>query len=553
MSRQRFIGAFVCAIGIFVLSMMLVGYTSASPIPADSSALALQDTPTYYRDIEPVLVANCMGCHTGGGIGQSAMNMEDVTTIHASARELAFVTGTRIMPPWMPGASSPRMKNERKLADDDIRLINAWFQAGAPLGNIADRPTTPPPSNIPTLREDLVLSMREPYTPTAELIDDYRCFLIDPAIERDTYVAGYTVIPGQPALVHHVIVFQVPGTMRKEALERNAEDEAPGWQCFGGSGLGQNRNNQADTSLMLEVMIEQGVDLPRFLEAMQTGVNFDASRIDFRRVREALEQQGVDFQKLVDAMEDRGLLNFVNMGLTDSVANWVPGSVPTLYPQGAGVAIPAGNLLVMQVHYNVNVPPAPDQTRVVLQLADDPANTVSLYGMAVTAPVEIPCPAGVTGEACSRDYAVENAQNPFSPDALLARCQKTVEDFADQTAGNAISTCQRIIRHEGWIVQVGGHMHLRGKSITSILNPGTPQETVLLDIPAWDFHWQGNYQLANPIAVKSGDIVQITCTWDNSAGDRYIVWAEGSRDEMCLNTIMILPAVEGKTLADFGY
>ena len=45
-------------------------------------------------------------------------------------------------------------------------------------------------------------------------------------------------------------------------------------------------------------------------------------------------------------------------------------------------------------------------------------------------------------------------------------------------------------------IYVAGHMHLLGRSIRVELNPGTPRAKILLDIPRWDFHWQGSYVLA---------------------------------------------------------
>lgn len=43
-------------------------------------------------------------------------------------------------------------------------------------------------------------------------------------------------------------------------------------------------------------------------------------------------------------------------------------------------------------------------------------------------------------------------------------------------------------------------MHLLGQSISvSVVRAGT--ETVLIDVPRWDFHWQGSYELQTPVLV----------------------------------------------------
>lgn len=87
-------------------------------------------------------------------------------------------------------------------------------------------------------------------------------------------------------------------------------------------------------------------------------------------------------------------------------------------------------------------------------------------------------------------------------------------------------------------------MHLRGVRVKLELNPGTPRARTLLEIPRWDFRWQGQYWFQEPIRANRGDTVRITCVYDNSGpipgpgGEplepRYMVWGEGTTDEMCL-------------------
>jgi hypothetical protein len=92
-------------------------------------------------------------------------------------------------------------------------------------------------------------------------------------------------------------------------------------------------------------------------------------------------------------------------------------------------------------------------------------------------------------------------------------------------------------------------MHLLGASIRLTLNPGTARERVLLDIPRWDFHWQNAYALARPVRARAGDVVRVTCRHDvgkRLRGEhgiprtpRYVVWGEGTSDEMCLGVLQV--------------
>jgi Copper type II ascorbate-dependent monooxygenase, C-terminal domain len=106
------------------------------------------------------------------------------------------------------------------------------------------------------------------------------------------------------------------------------------------------------------------------------------------------------------------------------------------------------------------------------------------------------------------------------------------------------------VRQPERIYGVAGHMHLRGRDISVVLDPGTARERTLLHIPAWDFHWQDVYYLRKPIAVGPGDTIRVRCTFDNSKADqpvvgpaqlapRYVLWGEGTTDEMCLGMLSV--------------
>jgi hypothetical protein len=112
-----------------------------------------------------------------------------------------------------------------------------------------------------------------------------------------------------------------------------------------------------------------------------------------------------------------------------------------------------------------------------------------------------------------------------------------------------VSTCDRKISTPTTIHVAAGHMHLLGAAIRLELNPGTARAKVLLDIPRWDFHWQNAYTLARSIKAEAGDVVRVTCRHDVSkrtAGargvpttPRYILWGEGTTDEMCLGILQV--------------
>jgi hypothetical protein len=234
------------------------------------------------------------------------------------------------------------------------------------------------------------------------------------------------------------------------------------------------------------------------------------------------------------------------------IAAWAPGWGSGRLPDGTGVPMPKGSLIVMQVHYNLLNGKKPDRSRAVLTVTPPAPGLKSVETVLLPAPVELACVKGETGRLCNRDAALADLGRKyggtaaFVPAGLLLICGK---DAANPKA-TTTSFCDRRLDRAATILVAAGHMHLLGASIRIELNPGTPQARVLLDIPHWDFHWQNAYVLENAVQAKAGDVVRVTCRHDPSlrklhAGHgipktpRYVLWGEGTTDEMCLGLLQV--------------
>jgi hypothetical protein len=90
------------------------------------------------------------------------------------------------------------------------------------------------------------------------------------------------------------------------------------------------------------------------------------------------------------------------------------------------------------------------------------------------------------------------------------------------------------------------HMHLHGTKTTLSVHSPAGADACLLDIPRWDFHWQGTYAFTTPKTVNPREQLRIECHWDNSSGNqpeqngpmvppRDLNWGEGTTDEMCVS------------------
>ena len=91
-------------------------------------------------------------------------------------------------------------------------------------------------------------------------------------------------------------------------------------------------------------------------------------------------------------------------------------------------------------------------------------------------------------------------------------------------------------------------MHLLGRSIKVEVDPGTPRERTILDIKVWDFDNQVARQI-KPVSLQPGETVKVTCRhvqWlrdrlpaFRGQPERYVVWGEGTTDEMCLGILTV--------------
>jgi hypothetical protein len=195
------------------------------------------DAVTWSEHVAPIAYRECAGCHREGGIGPFSLTSYPSAFEYSGA--MAYLTSIRYMPP-MPvdnGGSCNTYSNARWLSDTDIATIGAWAAAGAPEGNPALLPPVPP--SPPGLdRTDILLDMGESYTPNAELSDDYRCFVVDPELTADAFLVAYDVVPGDPRIVHHAILYAPDSEEAATLAEANdVQDLGLGYTCFGASGV----------------------------------------------------------------------------------------------------------------------------------------------------------------------------------------------------------------------------------------------------------------------------------------------------------------------------
>ena len=184
-------------------------------------------------------------------------------------------------------------------------------------------------------------------------------------------------------------------------------------------------------------------------------------------------------------------------------AAYVPGNTSSIFPPGFAKKIPAGSTLSFQMHYTPNGKATTDQTK--LGLIFSPAPPQHVIQVAGLANPRLNIPPG-------------NAHHPETT-AITLPAAVTLLSFTP-------------------------HMHVRGKAARyeAVLPDGTRRR--LLDVPAYDFNWQLQYRLAEPLSLPRGTRLVYTAWYDNSTGNpanpdptKTVRWGPQTFDEMMLGYV----------------
>lgn len=460
---------------------------------------------TYYADAKAIIDARCATCHRAGDIAPFPLTTFDEVSALAEPVRASIEAGT--MPPWQPSDECNSYLDSIDLTADEKQTLLAWLDDGAPAGDPADAPPASGPPE-PTLEVDLFLQLPEPYAPT-QGPDDHRCQLIPWPAEDVRYVTGARVTPEQRAIVHHVILYVVGPEQVEQFQAYDEAEDGPGYTCFGGpQGASEGRLlGSADPAQLLEALQRMGL----------TPADLQAGNITEDQLAQLIDELGS------------------NAGGFTSIGSWVPGAPAPPMPAGTGIRVEPGSMIVAQFHYNTSASPSvPDQSTIEIATVDAverEAAAVPLVDLGwisnglVGEPMTIPA-----GEA-----QVEHETTIAFDSMLVARARRTL----------GLPDDAPLLIH-----RAGHHMHQLGTRQRSELHHADGDRSCLLDIPDWDFAWQGSYTLAEPILFEPGDSLWMGCTWDNSMANQPVVggelrapvdvaWGDGTADEMCLGSLLV--------------
>ena len=189
-------------------------------------ALPLVAEPvTFNKHIAPLMFQYCSPCHRPGEAAPFPLLTYADARKHA--KQIVTVTERRYMPPWLPTAGYGDFAGERRLTEDQLRLIAEWVQEGSIEGEAADLPATPPfTEGWQTGPPDLVVQMPSPYRLAASGGDVFRNFVVPVNLKEPKYVRAIELRPGNKRVVHHANIWI---DRRQSLRRRDGEDGQPGF------------------------------------------------------------------------------------------------------------------------------------------------------------------------------------------------------------------------------------------------------------------------------------------------------------------------------------
>jgi len=295
----------------------------AATVPAQSPA-----TPTFSKDIAPILYRNCVTCHRPGEIApMSLLTYEQARPFARSIRDRVEL-GT--MPPWHAEAAPGTFSNERRLTAAEKETITRWANGGAPQGDPKNMPPVPVfPEGWTIGKPDAIVAMSEPYEVPAAGTINYQYFSVPTNFSEDKWVQAIEIRAGARSVVHHVLVFaSEPG---------GAARQQPFIQDNGGQ-LGPLARQVG----------------PAVVAALRN------------RVQTAGAQRG------------------------PLIATTAPGTNAMVFQPGDALRIKAGAVLTLQVHYTATGKPEKDRTSVGFVFAKEPPKQEVRTASFINAQLTIP-------------------------------------------------------------------------------------------------------------------------------------------------------------------
>jgi len=165
------------------------------------------------------------------------------------------------------------------------------------------------------------------------------------------------------------------------------------------------------------------------------------------------------------------------------LGGWAPGGSATIHPDGMGIKIPKNTNLVAQVHYPYYAEGQTDASKIHIKMTSN----------------------------VNRELSVIPILNHFTS---ITNGPLVIQPNEKKTFFQQFNVPWKLT-----VTGVAPHAHLICNSLKSWLDNPDGTETLLVDIPNWDFEWQKFYSYKKPIIVEPGSVLRSEGSYDNTVNN----------------------------------
>ena len=270
---------------------------------------------TFQKDVLPILQKNCQSCHRPGQIGP--MSLMSYKEARPWTKAIKAAVLQKKMPPWFADPKYGHFNNDRSLKPAEIETLVAWADTGALEGDPKDAPAPIQwPADGWQIQPDVTVDLPA-YQVPARGVKEWEQLALPAPFKEDTWVTSVEILPGQPAVVHHL--------------------------CF-------NLEKHKPTTLY---NVYEWMDVPR-----------DEDGVSKNRARGVDTKEGIVVRREVGRTEETRHQGLQTIRGGNEFC-YLPGLPYEDYrPVNAGVFVPAGTDIVVSMHYTPNGVALIDRTRI---------------------------------------------------------------------------------------------------------------------------------------------------------------------------------------------
>lgn len=383
-----------------------------------------QSNISFNEHIAPIIYTNCTPCHRTGESGP--FSFTNYAEVKRKAKTIKRVTQSGFMPPWPADPSYRHFINEKYLTEKEKELIATWVDEGAIEGDNnkkTELPNFEPGSALG--KPDLVVKMKEEYLIKGNNQDDFLWIKLPYEIAQDTFIRAIEFVPGNRKLVHHMnghLISYVEPEKKKNV------HSGKHWVKT------EEYNSQAKMYEVMEIPYDDGT-YPT---------------------------------------------------LTPLVCSYLPGVLPTVYPEGIGgyKMFKKGAFLLRDMHYGPSPIDEVDQSYFNIFYDKEP-------------------PVRPTMELQLGTLGISD----IVPELIIP--PDTVMTFVTEAK----------ILHDISLLTLNPHMHLLGKKFLAYAITANNDTIPLIKINDWDFRWQYFYTFENMLRLPKGTTIRVEGTFDNTSSN----------------------------------